>query len=95
MDIVFCFMACGLYMRLHFSVDGFDIWMDESAAFHRMLRDGRPLGCLLWMLNGVLPFHPVRNSGIYVGVFIALSGVLAGCMTQRLMKYMRYTPAML
>lgn len=95
MDIVLCFMACGLYMRLHFSVDGFDIWMDESAAFHRMLRDGRPFGCLLWMLNGVLPFHPIRDSGIYVGVFIALSGVLAGCMTQRLMKYMRYTPAKL
>lgn len=69
-------------MRLHLSVDGFDIWMDESAAFQRIMRDGRPVGCLLWMLNGLLPFHPIRNSSVYAGIFIALSGVLVGCMTQ-------------
>ena len=90
-NIFFCFVACGIYLRPHFSVDGFDIWMDESMAFLRYLRDGRPVGYLLQLVGTILPFHPVRDSGVYVALFIAISGLFAGMMTRTIMKYFQYS----
>lgn len=90
-NIAFCFVACGIYLRQHFSVDGFDIWMDESMALLRYLRDGRPVGYFLQLLGTILPFHPVRDSGVYVALFIAISGLFAGMMTRTIMKYIQYS----
>lgn len=86
-NVLVCLMACGIFLRVHFSDDGYAREINGFAGEPTgMLRNGRFAAHIIEWTLYALHLENLRNNGLFTFIFIIMSGIASAALAYRILR---------